>query len=442
MGARRALIRLNMACCLVLANFVGWIGTSSASDVMDPGERYVELALALDRVTDGGYVFAYQGLNYDHDQATELISIDKIGEAAQALIATIDSTEARGIETERLAALRLRVAAMLAQIEVLKGKTSSFDDEASQIFGVRPPRYLQADADASLARIDRLLPGKGSLAERAAAFNERLKVQPERQEAVFRAALEACRERTLAYIDLPEGETIELVFADNLPAAGRYDYLGKYRGRVTVNRQTASISSALYLGCHEAYPGHHLRAILIEQQYGAYKWPEHKISTLFEPASLIDEGLGNYAVDLAFSDEEKLRLFREKLFPLAGLDPSDAERLIAFDRAMDAVLPYGTIEVSRAYLDGEIGRDEAVDLVSRYSLRPREEMSGMFGFVDSFRTFVVTYVLGEDLVRRRIGRAGEDPSSRWGAFQELSTELITPEMLGRISEPENTPTPP
>jgi hypothetical protein len=423
---------------LILTAVVVLSGASevTASVPRDPGARYVRLALALDAATDGGYVFAYLGPTEDRQEAvTAGLSIGEIANEARELIVDIDAMDASGIEGERLAALRFQLSAMLARIDVLLGVSMDFDEEAFRIFGVHPPRYSMAEADAALRDIDRLLPGEGSLVERALAFQNRLKVPKERQEAVFRAAIDACRARTAEHIGLPPGEALELVFVDDLPASGRYDYLGDYRGRLTVNRQAASVRNALYLGCHEAYPGHHLRAILIEDRFGDREWPEFQVATLYGPACLLSEGLGQYAVDLAMPDAEKIRLYRDELLPLAGLDPADAERLVAFSRAMEAVMPYGTIEVSRAYLDGDIDRDEAIDLLTKYGLQPREQMAGMFGFVDAFRTFVVTYSLGHEFVRERIDAAGEQPRARWAAFYDLNTTLVTPRLMGIDSEP-------
>jgi hypothetical protein len=407
---------------------------ASAPD--DPGARYVRLALALDVATNGGYVFAYRGPMEDRQKAgAEELSISQIGSEVRDLIVDIDATHASGIEAQRLAALRFQLSAMLARIDVLQGEVMEFDKEAFQIFGVRPPRYSTVDANAALRKADKLLPGEGSLAERAAAFQGRLKVPKEQQEVVFRAVIDACRTRTAEHISLPRGEALEIVFVDDLPASGRYDYLGNYRGRVTVNKQADSISNALYLGCHEAYPGHHLHAILNEERYGGHDWPERHLETLFGPAHVLSEGLGQYAVDLAMPDVEKLRFYRDELFPLAGLDPDDAERLVALSRAKEALRPYATIEVSRAYLDGHMGHEEAIDLLAKYSLQPREQMRGMFGFVDAFRTFVATYSLGHEFVRKRIDAAGKTPSARWTAFRDLNTALVTPELMGLDSQP-------
>jgi hypothetical protein len=404
---------------------------ATAADSRDPGARYVELALSLDAATEGGYVLTYRGPEKVRAETLAAgLSLDAIAPEVRALIAEIGTTDASGIGAERLEALRFRLEAMLARIEVLQGKDLDFASEAQRIFGVRPPRYPVDEADSALAAIDRLLPGDGSLAARAEAFKAKLRIPGERQQAVIRRALEACRARTAVYLDLPEGEEVELVFVDDLPAAARHDDLGGYKGRITINRQLVDAGNALYLSCHEGYPGHHFRAILREERFGDRDWPELELSTLFEPASLISEGLGQYAVDLAFTDEEQERLLREELLPLAGLDPRHAESIVALRGAMEGVMRYGTVEVPRAYLDGEISREEAIDLSAKYSLRPRAEMAEIFGFVDAFRTYVATYTLGEELVRERVIAAGNDAEARWNAFRDLNVAFVTPALMG------------
>jgi len=143
----------------------------------DPGARYVRLALALDVATDGGYVFAYLGPAEDREEAEAAgLSIDQIADETRTLIADIDGIEASGVEADRLAALRLQLTAMLARIDVLQGEPMRFDEEALRIFGVRPPRYSATEADSALQAMDRLLPGEGPLAVRAAEFQSRLSI--------------------------------------------------------------------------------------------------------------------------------------------------------------------------------------------------------------------------------------------------------------------------
>ncbi|WP_183934386.1 hypothetical protein [Sphingomicrobium lutaoense] len=396
---------------------------------IDPGERYVELALALDSATDGGYIFRYDGPKELRDRAeSSNLSVDEIASQARGLLAYLNERQATGVEQERQEALRASLLAMLGRIRVLNGDKLSFTDEAEQIFGVRPPRYDANEADAAIASIEALLPGEGSLASRMEAFEARMKIPSGRLSAVVQAAVDECRRRTALHIPLPD-DALEVRLVDQLPAIGRYDYLGNYRGRVTINREMVDASNLLYIACHEGYPGHHLRSVLLEHQYGKYDWPEHDLKTLYGPSAIVSEGLGQYAVELAFPESEMENYLRENLLPMAGIDPSEARRIIALRRAWKTLSPYATVEISRAYLDGEIDREQAVDLLSRYTLKSRETTSQMFGFVDAFRTYVVTYTFGEEFVRNAIEAAVANGSSKWEAFARLATAQVTPALM-------------
>jgi len=87
------------------------------------------------------------------------------------------------------------------------------------------------------------------------------------------------------------------------------------------------IDSAVDLGCHEGYPGHHTYNALLEQNLVRNKgWTEFSLYPLFSPQSLLAEGSANYGIELAFPGDERIEFEREHLFPLAGLDASDAAR--------------------------------------------------------------------------------------------------------------------
>ncbi|GGB61836.1 MULTISPECIES: hypothetical protein [Henriciella] len=428
--------KISILFSVLLATFVvsscgSRAGTSEhPTFAVDPGERYVKLALALDVVTDGGFLFEYRGPEAWKIEASEQsMSLADIEAEARALVSELSSVRDGHPEQERLESLRFQVRGMIGRIKVLLGETKGFNEEAQEIFGVSPPQISNLQAEAALARLNELVPGEGDLAERVAAFKARMRVPDEKLEVVYRAAVEACRDETAKYIDLPAGEGVELVFVDQLPAAGRYDYLGDFQGRVTINRATAGIGNALYIGCHEAYPGHHLRAILREAKYGRHDWPEFDALTLFGPDSLLSEGLGQYAVDLAFPLDARTTYYEQTLFPLAGLEPADAALFAQFNETLKAVEPYATIEVPRAYLDGRMTRDEAIDAQVRYGLQPRERMAGMFGFVDAFRTYVITYSLGERLVETLIGDDASGPETHWSAFKSLNEAMVTPDLL-------------
>jgi hypothetical protein len=86
------------------------------------------------------------------------------------------------------------------------------------------------------------------------------------------------------------------------------------------------ISKAVDLSCHEGYPAHHAFNALLEKNLVEDQgWIEYSLYPLFSPQSLIAEGSGNYDIDLAFPDDERMQFEKVVLFPLADLDTEQAD---------------------------------------------------------------------------------------------------------------------
>ena len=112
----------------------------------------------------------------------------------------------------RLAALRpdgkdellaLRHEYLTRQLEALArawtwsaGKLT-FDEESRALYNAVAPALSEEDFEKVLARLEPLLPGTGSLAERYEAYRKRFVVPADRLSAVFEAAIAECRRRTL-----------------------------------------------------------------------------------------------------------------------------------------------------------------------------------------------------------------------------------------------------
>ena len=151
---------------------------------------------------------------------------------------------------------------------MLRGERLSFAEEARGLYGVDLEGLLHplSHYDPILARIERLVPGDGPLADRVEAFLARFTIPRERLDAVMRAAIAECRRRTIANIPLPQGEAFALEFVTNQPWSGYNWYQGNYRSRIQINTdQPVRLSRAVDLGCHEGYPGHHAYNMLLEQ---------------------------------------------------------------------------------------------------------------------------------------------------------------------------------
>ena len=132
-------------------------------------------------------------------------------------------------------------------------------------------------------------------------------------------------------------------------------------------------------------------------------------------------GSANYGVDLAFPGNEKTDYERNVLFPMAGVDPGKVATLDALDKITNR-LSFAQMATAQLYLDGEISREEAIEMRRRYGLSSRARAEQSVRFIEQYRSYVLNYSLGQDIVKAYIEKQGDDPASRWKAFERMLTE--------------------
>ncbi len=180
------------------------------------------------------------------------------------------------------------------------------------------------------------------------------------------------------------------------------------------------IDRAIDLACHEGYPGHHVYNVLLEKNLVRDRgWMEFTVYPLFSPQSLIAEGTANYGIEIAFPEEERLAYEEQVLFPAAGLDPREVRDYYAV-QALVARLAYAGNEAARRYLNGEIDAAQAAAWLEKYALMPKDRAAQRVRFFDQYRSYVINYNLGKDMVRDYIEkRASADSAVRWQEFGRL-----------------------
>lgn len=381
------------------------------------GERFVLLALRLG-AHDPNFVDAYYGPAELKTRAeSEPQSLAELKDEAEAIHVMLDDMTA---QSPRAVALKKSVDAALFRIKMAQGETFPFETEAEALYDVAPPPYDLADFNAALAEIDAMLPGEGALEDRVDAFRNSLAIPREKLQSVMEAAIAECRKRTLAHLTLPENETFELAFVNDKPWSGYNWYQGGYKSRIEVNTDLpVVIDRAVGLGCHEGYPGHHVWNMLVERDLVRGEGRiEDTLYPLFSPSSLIGEGSANYGVDLAFPDGEQLAFEKETLYPLAGLDASKADLLDRLNKARRKLSHAGN-HVAREYLDGRLGRDDAIALLQKYDLSNRARAEQRLKFIETYRAYVVNYNLGRDIVEDYVSKTAKSPDDRWRVFEEM-----------------------
>lgn len=413
--------------------------TSASSQAPDPldaiAEDYVRLSLEIGTHEDG-YIDAYYGPPEWKAEAEASPRTRKtLLDAVDALEARLDPavlalTDAQ--TTRRAVFLRAQLTAADTRLRMMLGQRFSFEDEARGLFGVAPEIEPLASFDPVLARIEALVPGDGPLPERVDAYESRFAIPDDRLQAVFDAAIAECRRRTIAYIALPANERFTLAFVTDKPWSGYNYYQGDAMSRIEINTDLPIlISRAVDLGCHEGYPGHHAFNALLERELVEERgWIEFSVYPLYSPQSLIAEGSANYGIDLAFPGEERLGFETRVLYLLAGLDPGEAERYLALQEALEE-LAGARFTIAREYLEGRMTREQAIAATQRYQLRSRARAEQSIGFTDAYRSYVINYGLGEELVREFIESEGATQEARWAAMERLLSEPTLPSDLTR-----------
>ena len=330
-------------------------------------------------------------------------------------------------DQRRAKALRGMLVAAERRLQMLEGRKFSFGDEAKGQFATVPDLKPLGFYDPILAKLDTLIPGNGPLSARVDAFNERYVIPKERLTPVFDAAIAECKRRTAQHIKLPEGETFSMEFVTGKPWSGYNYYKGGYKSLIQINTDLPiRISRAVDLGCHEGYPGHHVLNLLVEERLArANGWKEYEVNPLYSPTSVLSEGSANYGIDLAFPGPERLKFERDVLYPLAGLDPKTAEAYWKMQQMTEA-LSGARLTIAKMYLDGEITRAKAVELSGLYLLVSPARAEQSVAFTDNYRSYVINYGWGKDMVRDYIERGNPNAKTRWMRMEKILSEPTLP----------------
>ncbi len=398
----------------------------------DIARDYVRMTLEIGE-REEGYVDAYYGpAEWREAARANPRSVAELAEAAAALQAQLAAmtVPANSLEARRIGFLLAQLEAARTRLRMIQGEKLSFAEEARGLFGVTPDIRPLSEYDPVLARIDALVPGTGPLAERVEAYQSRFTIPADRLEPVMQAAIAECRRRTLEHIDLPEEESFTLEFVTDKSWSGYNWYQGDYRSLIQINTDLpVRISRAVDLGCHEGYPGHHAFNMLLERELARERgWVEYMVYPLYSPQSLIAEGSANHGIDLAFPGDERRAFEAATLYPLAGLPPAQAGRYLALDAAMQD-LTGARFTIARDYLEGRIDRDRAIELTQRYQLVSPERAAQSISFTDNYRSYVINYGLGRDMVEAAVEAAGESQAARWDAMERILSEPTLPSDL-------------
>ena len=411
-----------------------------ADPMRNVAERYVKLVLAVGQ-HDADYVDAFYGPpEWRKAAEAEKLPLATIEQQAEALekdiaVVTAASPVARDAELWGLRRqyLARQMAALRARVSMLQGKRLTFDEESRALYDAVAPTQTEAEFEAVLKQLEARLPGDGTLIERYDRFKQAFVIPTTRVDRVFREAIRACRDRTIAHVELPAEQRFTVEYVTGKSWSGYNWYQGGYKSLIQVNTDLPIyIDRAIDLACHEGYPGHHVYNVLLEKNLVRDRgWIEYTVYPLFSPQSLIAEGTANYGIEVAFSLAERIIFEKEVLFPLARLDAKRVQEYYEVLALMDR-LSYAGNEAARRYIDGTIDRAGAAAWLEKYALYTAPRAEQRVKFIDQYRSYVINYNLGKDLIRAYLTRKsgpGASVAKQWAEFAALLSSPRLPSGL-------------
>jgi hypothetical protein len=338
-----------------------------------------------------------------------------------ARIPALDATEGRkGYLTKQVEAMR-------ATARRVAGEVLPYREEVRLLFDIEPLATPEAVYDAVIADLDSLLPGDGPITERMVAWRQSYAISPETARRVVDVILPELRARTQEFVDLPDGEAIEIRMVQDQPWSGYNWYLGNGRSRVDLNTDLPIYAYRLTdLLTHEGYPGHHTEHALKERLYTEHGLGEHALQLINTPECVISEGIATVAEKILFAPDELVRFRRERVYPAAGIT-GDPEREVAIGAAQRILR---SVPSNAALLLHEEGRDpeDVVAYLQRYALSSEAEARQRLRFIADplWRAYIFTYHVGYELVSGWLDQA---PAERQVRLRTLLTEQVYPSQI-------------
>ncbi len=404
----------------------------------DIAERYVKLALRVG-LYKADYIDAYFGPPEwrpasIHDTLAK-IPYTELKAEASALLEKLGEVEKGnpGLSAQpRRKSLRSQIKSVAAVIEIINGKKMTFDEESMALYGAKAPSFDSLHYDSLLQKLDKVLPGEGNIQSRYMEFRKHFLVSHDKIDTLIKVAIAECRARTKQHIRLPEGESFVTEMVGRKPWGAYNWFKGNNISLIQVDTSDdQGIGSIIALAAHEGYPGHHVQNVLEES--GFYRdsgWVEFCVQPLFAPRNLIAEGMADFCIKLLFPKTEWLAYVKGILCPLAGIDTLKIEQYYDVNKALSEL--NAGVDGARDYLDGKKSKEATIAWRMYFNLQTRKEAEDGIDFYDNYRSYVITYSVGGDLIRNYIeanGGTEDNPGRRWELFISILTHPTTPEDL-------------
>lgn len=383
---------------------------------------YVVLVAQAARIEPGSFGVGSDVQSIARAAKTHPIGRERIVDRLRALVSRLDALAppADPLLAMRQRNLKTHAISLALQLQPRKMAALPVAERVQQIYGFEPIFRPLSTFDPAIERLDKALPGEGSLTDRIDAMKKRAQVPADRIEVIVRTTVAECRRRTAVHLTLPKEELAMSFPADPL-VPGQSEYHGNGKGSMAVSTVIpADIDRLLQASCHEAYPGHHTNYATLDQHlWRGKRWPEVRTNLNFEPQFPVSDAISEYGVGMVFPLEDRLKFEREVLYPLAGLKMQDEASWRAYIAARSSILG-ATSTVIRDYLDHKIDTETAKRLSMRYRLMNPRSAEQLLKMVDAFGVDVIASDQGWQAIDNAFH--SKPPDEQWRLLQRMEAE--------------------
>jgi len=422
-------MRLNFSLAIVFVNLLPAHVAAASSTLDSLAHQYVVLAAQAARIEPDSVDASSDLRSIAREARTHPIGRQEVVRRLGLLVSRLNSLQpsADSLIAMRQRNLKAHAVSLALQLQPAKMAALPVAERVQQIYGFEPIFRPLSTFDPAIERLDKAMPGKGSLTDRIDEMKKRAQVPADRIEEVVRTAVAECRRRTAAHMELPK-EELSISFPADPLVPGRSDYHGNGKGTMAVSTVVpADVDRLLQLSCHEAYPGHHTNYATLDQRLWRGKgWPEVRSGLGLEPQFPVSDAISEYGVGMVFPLDDRMKFEREVLYPLAGLRMNDEPAWRAYISARSSVLG-ATSTVIRDYLDHKIDANTAKVLSTRYRLMNPRSAEQLLKMVDAFGVDIIASDQGWEAIDRAFN--GKPIDEQWRLLQRMESE---PMLLGDV----------
>ncbi len=398
--------------------------------------QYILLAFrihkAMQAIYESPFVEAYYGPPAWRSQVDAEPTLDATDLLRQT-VRLANALPVQGFACNREVYLDKHIKAMETICRKLAGETFSLKEEARYCLDISPTWTPERQFEQAHALYDTVLPGTESLAERLHAYQTVLAFplnQTDELAGFIKQAFAEAHKRTSAFLELPEGEVIEIEYRPTWEYDAAAYYQGNYRTHSVMNvSATAAYIQRLFdhKVCHEGYPGHHTEYVLKEQQLARKEgYLEHTVVLTLCPQSVLTEGIAMVAHEMIFAEGEAERWITEHVYQSLqkDIDPTVLLQLRRASEILGAVWDNASL-----LLDEGRPEQEVAQYFSKYMLTTKDKASGMIAHLRHpvWGLYNLAYASGQKLIRPWL--QGPDHHA---VFRRFLTEQIIPTQLEKI----------